>query len=40
MGWLMQNERPTIKACFGAVLSVGGIVILAFKGMTEAADEE
>jgi len=29
----MHNEHPTYNACFGAMLAVGGILILSFKGM-------
>lgn len=39
LGWIIQNERPTFSACVGAALAVGGIVILAFKGMTATNDE-
>jgi len=31
--WVLQKEKPTFKACIGAVFSVGGIVILCFRGM-------
>jgi drug/metabolite transporter (DMT)-like permease len=34
---LLQNERPTYRACLGAILAVAGIAILSFKGVTEAA---
>jgi drug/metabolite transporter (DMT)-like permease len=34
LGWLIQGNRPTYKACVGALLAVGGIAILAFKGMS------
>lgn len=33
LSWLLQRERPTFKACIGAVLAVSGIVILSFKGV-------
>jgi drug/metabolite transporter (DMT)-like permease len=32
LSYLLQNERPTLRACLGAVLAVAGIVILSFRG--------
>ena len=32
---LLQNEIPTIRATFGAILAVAGIVVLSFRGMEE-----
>ncbi|KAG7344545.1 EamA-like transporter family protein [Nitzschia inconspicua] len=34
MGWMIQGDQPTYKACIGACLSVGGIIILSLKGVS------
>ena len=33
--WMLQKEVPTCKAYLGVFLSIGGIVILSFKGMAQ-----
>jgi uncharacterized membrane protein len=32
LGWLIQGDRPTLRACLGAALAVGGVAILSFFG--------
>lgn len=33
--WLLQHDRPTIRACFGGILAVAGIVVLSLLGKEE-----
>jgi drug/metabolite transporter (DMT)-like permease len=33
--WMLQKEIPTCKAYLGVFLSIGGIVILSFKGVAQ-----
>lgn len=30
--WLLQHDRPTVRACVGGVLAVAGIVVLSLLG--------
>ena len=32
LSWLIQGDRPTFRACLGAVLAVAGVAILSFFG--------
>lgn len=32
LSWLLQHDRATLRACIGACLAVGGIVVLSFRG--------
>jgi drug/metabolite transporter (DMT)-like permease len=34
ISWIIQKDVPGLNACVGALLAVGGIGILSFKGMT------
>jgi drug/metabolite transporter (DMT)-like permease len=33
LAWLLQGDRPTLRAYIGVVLAVSGIVVLSFKGL-------
>jgi drug/metabolite transporter (DMT)-like permease len=33
LSWVLQKEQPTCKACLGALMAVGGIIVLCFRGM-------
>jgi len=35
LAYILQKEKPTIRAGVGACLAVGGIILLAFRGMPE-----
>ncbi|OEU12778.1 hypothetical protein FRACYDRAFT_191068 [Fragilariopsis cylindrus CCMP1102] len=35
LSYILQGDRPTVRACFGAALAVIGIIVLSFKGITE-----
>jgi drug/metabolite transporter (DMT)-like permease len=35
LSYILQGDRPTFRACFGAILAVIGIIVLSFKGMIE-----
>jgi drug/metabolite transporter (DMT)-like permease len=35
LSFLLQNERPTYRACIGAILAVAGILVFSYKGMIE-----
>lgn len=32
LSWLIQGDRPTLRACLGAVLAVAGVAVLSFFG--------
>lgn len=32
LSWLLQNDKPTIRASIGATLAVGGVILLSFFG--------
>ena len=34
LSWLMQNDKPTIRASAGAILAVAGVTVLSFFGTT------
>ena len=35
LSYILQGDRPTFRACVGAILAVIGIIVLSFKGITE-----
>ena len=35
LSYILQCDRPTFRACVGAILAVIGIIVLSFKGITE-----
>ncbi|OEU12238.1 hypothetical protein FRACYDRAFT_244495 [Fragilariopsis cylindrus CCMP1102] len=35
LSYILQGNRPTFRACIGAILAVIGIIVLSFKGITE-----
>ena len=35
LSWLLQNDKPTIRACAGAAMAVAGVVVLSLFGTLE-----
>jgi len=35
LSWILQKEKPTVRACLGAIFAVVGVIVLSFFGIVE-----